>query len=82
MIGGEDTKDRFAKWRVFIPGLIMLAIAWGPLFVVPILLRPFHVDLMGFGMAWGLFLALPLSVAGVLTLIGGVFALIIRAARN
>jgi hypothetical protein len=70
------------NWRVFVPGLAMLGIGWGPLFVVPILLRPFHVDLMGFSMARGFVVALPATIAGVVTLIGGVFALIIRAARN
>jgi hypothetical protein len=42
------------KLRVFLPRLIMLAIAWGPLIIIPFVMRPFHVDLMGFGMAWGL----------------------------
>lgn len=69
------------NWRVLLPGLVMLAIAWGPLLVVPLVLRPFHVDLMGFGMAWGVAVALPLTIAGGLTLVGGVFA-IIRAVRN
>ena len=63
------------NWRVFLPGLGILAIAIGPLIVVPILLAPFHVDLMGFAMAWGLLVTLPGTVIGVLVLIGGVFAL-------
>jgi hypothetical protein len=69
------------NWRVFLPGLIILAIAIGPMIIVPLVLHPFHVDLMGFGMAWGLFVTLPGTVVGVLVLIGGVFALF-RSAKN
>ena len=63
------------NWRVFLPGLIILAVAFVPPIVIELLLRPFHVDLMGFGMAWGLLVMLPGTVVGVLVLIGGVFAL-------
>jgi len=63
------------NWRVFLPGLIILAIAIGPLMIIPLLLAPFHVDLMGLGMAWGLLVTLPGTVVGVLVLIGGGFAL-------
>ena len=63
------------NWRVFLPGLVILAVAIGPLTIVPLLLAPFHVDLMGFGMAWGLFITLPGTVIGILVLIGGIFAL-------
>jgi hypothetical protein len=62
-------------WRVFLPGLVILAVAIGPLIIVSLLLSPFHVDLMGFAMAWGLLIMLPGTVVGVLVLIGGVFAL-------
>ncbi len=70
------------NWRVFLPGFVVLGIAWVPLLVVPFLLRPFHVDLMGFAMAWGVVAALPLTIVGAQTLLGGVFAMIIRAVRN
>jgi hypothetical protein len=69
------------NWRVFLPGLVILVIAIGPLILVPLLLRPFHMGLMGFAMAWGLFVALPGTVVGALVLIGGVFALL-RPGRN
>jgi len=69
------------NWRVFLPGLVILATAIGPLILVPLFLDPFHMDLMGFGMAWGLFVALPGTVVGILVLIGGVFALF-RSDRN
>jgi hypothetical protein len=59
----------------------MLAVAWGPLIIVPIILRPLYVDLMGFAMAWGFVVTLPLTVVGALTLIGGIFALF-RTARD
>ncbi len=64
------------NWRVFLPGLVILAVAWAPLILADVLLRPFGVDLIGFGMAWGLIITLPLTLVGVLTLIGGIFALV------
>ena len=70
------------NWRAFLPGVVMLSIAWRPLFLVPLLLHLFHVDAMGFGMAWGLVIALPLTIIGGLTVIGGVFALIRRGERD
>ena len=63
------------NWRVFLPGLFILAAAFVPPLVIELLLEPFHVDLMGFGMAWGFLVMLPGAVIGVLVLIGGVFAL-------
>ena len=60
------------NWRVFLPGVVMLSIAWGLQFLVPLLLHLFYVDAMGFEMAWGLVIALPLTIIGGLTLIGGV----------
>lgn len=63
------------NWRVFLPGLVVLAVAIGPMIIVPTLLKPFRVDLMGFAMAWGMLVMLPELVIGALVLIGLVFAL-------
>ncbi len=70
------------NWRVFLPGLIMLAVGWLPLVILPFLLSPFHVDLMGFGMGWGLVITLPLTVVGGMALVGGVGAFILGALRR
>jgi hypothetical protein len=59
-----------------------LSIAWGLQFLVPLLLHLFYVDAMGFEMAWGLVIALPLTIIGGLTVIGGVFAPIRRGERD
>ena len=60
---------------MFLPGLVILAVAIGTPIIVSLLLEPFHVDLMGFAMAWGMLVMLPGTVIGVLVLIGGIFAL-------
>ncbi len=65
------------KWRVFLPGLAMLGIAWGPLIILDLLGRPLHWDIEGLGMAWGIMISFPLTIAAGFTLLGGVFALII-----
>jgi hypothetical protein len=54
----------------------------GTAVLVPLLLHLFHVDAMGFGMAWGLVIALPLTIICELTVLGGVFALIRRGERD
>jgi hypothetical protein len=64
------------NWRVFLPGFVILVVAWGPLLFADVLVRPFGAGLMGFGMAWGFIVTLPLTLVGGLTLIGGVFALV------
>ena len=57
----------------------MLATAWIPLLVIPAVFDVFHIDPVGFVMAWGLAVALPLTVVAGFTLFGSIFALIFGA---
>ena len=59
----------------------MLGIGWGPLLILDLLRRPFHWELEGLAMAWGLMIALPLTIAAGFVLLGGMFALIIGLRR-
>ena len=69
------------RLRVFLPGLILLAI---PIFsgLVIEALGWFGLDAMGLAMVWGFFIALPFVVAGILALVGGIFAFAIQQSHD
>jgi len=74
------------NWRAFLPGLVILAIAWVlPLALTPILilLHYFHINPdIRFVLAWGYYITLPGTLVGLLALIVGVLFTLARSFKN
>jgi hypothetical protein len=72
------------SWRAFLPGAVILAIGWLPIFADDLLGRIVGDPgaFVGLGLAWGLLVALPATIAGCLALVGGLFYLFLIPADS